>query len=119
MTPAEHLAMAYPALVAGVPADVQAWALTVAQDYRPRCLGEDRQNLAQAHYAAHLLVQRAQAQTTGGAVAGAITRWKEGDAELTYGGSGAETAGPSSPYAAWKAMNDVCVRAGAIITRFG
>jgi hypothetical protein len=113
MTPAEHLAMAYPALVAGLAADVREWALTVAQDYRPRCLGEDRQNLAQAHYAAYLLSQRG-----GSSDAGAVTRWKEGDVEITYGGSSSGD-GPSGPYAAWKAMNDVCVRAGAIVTRFG
>jgi hypothetical protein len=114
MTPAEHLAMAYPALVAGLAADVREWALGVAAAYRPACLGEDRQNLAQAHYAAYLLSQRAQASSE----SGSITRWKEGDVEITYGGAGSDD-GPSGPYASWKTMNDVCVRAGAIITRFG
>jgi hypothetical protein len=119
MTAAEHLAMAYPALVAGAEQPVQTWALSVAQAYRPRCLSEERQNLAQAHYAAYLLAQRAQEQATGGSEAGAVTRWKEGDVEITYGeGASRADGAPSGPYAAWKAMSDICAR-GALITRFG
>lgn len=122
MTPADHLAMAYPALVAGLAEDVTAWALAVAADYRPRCLSEERQNLAQAHYAAHLLTARAeqQAAAAGGAPSGPVIEQREGDVTLRYGAAAAGTPspGPSAPYAAWKALSDLCSR-GAIVTRFG
>lgn len=118
MTPAQHLAMAYPALVAGVAPDVIAWALLMAQDYRPGCLSPPRQDIAQAHYAAYLLARRAAEATSGGnGPSGAIIEEREGDLTTKYA-HGAGVEGPSSAYASWQALNNLCSR-GAIITRFG
>ena len=94
MTPAEHLAMAYPAL-ASAGAEATAWALAVAESYRPACLSEERQNLAQAHYAAHLLVQRAQSQATGGAEVGPVPGSVDGGSDA--GPDGGSVAGAPVP----------------------
>lgn len=119
MDPATHLAMAYPALVAGLADDVKTWALEVAVAYRPSCLSDERQNIAQAHYAAHLLQVRAEqmAAGTGPGLAGPVIEESEGDVSVRYGAAAAD-AGPSAPYASWKALSDIC-RRGAIVTRFG
>jgi hypothetical protein len=119
MTPAEHLAMAYPAL-AGAPDEVTTWALAVAQDYRPSCLSEERQNLAQAHYAAYLLMVRSENERgVEGEPSrpGVILEEKEGDDTVKYAAPVADGS-PSAPYDCWKALRDICAR-GAIITRFG
>jgi hypothetical protein len=117
MTPAQHLAMAYPAL-AGAGTAETTWALSVAQDYRPRCLSEERQNLAQAHYAAYLLMRRA-AEMGGGAgePSGPVVEEREGDLTVKYA-EGGSSGGPDNAYASWQALNAICLR-GAIITRFG
>jgi hypothetical protein len=117
MTPEQHLAMAYPAS-AGAGPEATTWALLVAQDYRPRCLSEARQNLAQAHYAAYLLFRRA-AESGGGSgePSGSIVEEREGDLTVKYAEAGGGD-GPSSAFASWQALNAICTR-GAIITRFG
>lgn len=119
-------------------------AEAVAVDYRPVCLGEDRQNQAQAHYAAYIVEFRARLKAAGlsGAVtetvAGPIIEKQEGDTRVKYATSATQTSvqqvkdkltGPGTPYSAWQAMWEMCVpataegqlpvRRGAIMTSFG
>jgi hypothetical protein len=121
MTPAEHLAMAYPGITDGLPDGVSDWALVVAADYRPSCLSDERQNLAQAHYAAYLLEIRRSSQgrtSDPSAPSGAIVEEREGDVTVKYADPGVSSGPGTGPYAAWKSLADICSR-GAIITRFG
>lgn len=152
-TAAEHLAKAYPFLVDSadpryVSEEVMAWAMAVAEGFRPQCLPEDQQNLAQAHYTAYLLAARVAAPSTfgtvssgaGKSVAGPIIERQEGDTRVRYadGGSGSSGSsrsgadtGPAAPYAAWRALAEMCGPVagtdpaatpryrGGIITRFG
>lgn len=119
-------------------------ALAVAEDYRPACLSEDRQNQAMAHYASYIIEFRRRAKEIGAAVsdvavvAGPIIEEAEGDTSVKYAqtsSSGSiitikeQLTGPGTPYAAFIALWEICnpsvpdgkapVRRGAIITAFG
>ncbi len=131
MTPAEHLAFQYPRFfVAGGPwhqdEEARANALQRAEAYRPRCLSDELQNEAQAHYAAHILDARVRDLRAGAGQAGVVvpsgpvTSEREGDIAVTYAdASGSDHAtGPATPYARWQALHRLCGR-GAILTRFG
>lgn len=114
------------------PADVDM-AIAAATDYRPACLTTDRQNMAQAHYAAYLLdfkwrTERAssssssssQSTTTAGQIAGPIIEKREGDVSVKYATTSTTTStaqaaqaatGPGTPYAAWNALWVICTPA--------
>lgn len=119
-------------------------AEAVALDYRPECLSEDRQNQAQAHYAAYVAEFRQRLKAAGlsanitATVAGPIIEKQEGDTRVKYATSATQSSveqikgqltGPGTPYAAWLSMWELCVpgrvegqlpvRRGAIITAFG
>lgn len=123
MTPAEHLAMAYPGITTGLPAGVADWAMGLARYRSPACLPEDLQNLAQAHFAAYLLMVRKASEavvTDPSAPTGSIIEEREGDVTVRYADPGASSGPGAGPYAAWKALNDICGTGyGAILTRFG
>ena len=96
MTPAAVLALLYPYLAAEAdprfaPETDRDVALTLAASFRPSCLPGDAQDVAQAHYAAHLLGiayagrQAAGSTTTVEALAGGqITEISEGSVSIKY-----------------------------------
>ena len=94
-------------------------AMTIAQSRRPPCLSEEAQNEAQAHYAAYLLEMRyAQKSDQSAGSGNTVRREKQGNVEVEYNSateSSQVVSGPATPYASWKALNDVCTR-GAIMT---
>lgn len=127
-----------------VPPAEMDMALAVAMDFRPACLTDDRQNQAQAHYAAYVAEFRARAKAAGlkgnvtATIAGPIIEKREGDTSVKYATSAAaasasvikeQLTGPGTPYAAWRALWEICagatvegqlpVRRGAIMTGFG
>lgn len=119
-TPAEHLDLGYPGLAEAAGDAATAWAISVAEAYRPGCLPTDRQDLAQAYYAAFLLMGRtASAQTVAGQPSrpSLILEEKEGDNSVKYADPGVAGGYPTA-YEAWKRLSDICSR-GAITTRFG
>jgi hypothetical protein len=97
-------------------------ALRLAEGYRPDCLTLDKQDEAQALYAAYLLETRQKRESGSaiGAVAGPIIKEKEGQLERQYADASANggTYVDQSYYGRWKALSDVCAF-GAIVTRFG
>lgn len=110
-----------------VPPEVLTELIRIAEEARPWCLSEDRQNFAQAMYTAYLVEVRN--DTSSGSshvpVAGPITSEKEGDITVTYGvtqsGSNVQQSSkrPSSdPWDAWSRLWERCGR-GSIITRYG
>jgi hypothetical protein len=144
----EHVSFAYPYLLDGadtryVPPDVLQWALDSAATFRPTCLDENMQSLAQAHYAAYLLEIRRSSTSMYSSTttfnSGIVLEKQEGDVRIRYadprtsGTVTATTSGGTSPYAAWKLLWDRCVVGGGgtdpdgnpiavrggIITRYG
>lgn len=121
MTPFEYLQLLYPHLapecLGGVPSHDIASILLVAEAHRPKCLSEDLQNLAQAHYAAHLLVTREAARAGGASrlvvveeAAEAMRRRYQSAASLDPRGT--PTPSPLDEYLALKRR----CRGGAIIS---
>lgn len=126
-----------------IPEADMAMAVAVAEAFRPACLTDDRQNQAQAHYAAYVAEYRAKVLAAGlsmnatGVVAGPIVEKREGDVSVKYATNATtsqaaikdQLTGPGTPYAAWQALWEVCVpatvegqlpvRRGAIMTGFG
>ena len=106
--------------------EIMTQLIWLAEEARPWCLSEDRQNFAQAMYTAYLVSLRN--ETSSGQittpVAGPIVSEKEGDIQVNYAspatGSGSKTSErPSSdPWDAWNRMWSRCGR-GAIMTRYG
>jgi hypothetical protein len=99
--------------------------IRIAEEARPWCLTEDRQNFAQAMYTAYLVSVRN--ETSSGRpmmpVAGPITSEKEGDIAITYATSQSgvtqmSNRPASDPWDAWNRLWTRCSR-GAIITRYG
>lgn len=115
-----------PANPAYVPPEMLDALLPIADEARPWCLSEERQNFAEAMFLAYLI--SVQKETSAGKVtipyAGPITSEKEGDIAITYAASAIQgqpslSKRPSSdPWDAWNRMWSVCMR-GAITTRFG
>lgn len=109
-------------------------ALAVAANERPACLSADRQNEAQAHFAAYVVAFRREAQAAGAGlnggsadvVAGPVVRRREGDLEIQYATSGGATqtvatqranlTGPGTPYAAWARLAALCGAASDVPT---
>lgn len=145
MTPAEIVALLYPWFTSAsdprfvIPEQREAIQL-IAANFRPGCLPSALQDIAQAHYAAHLmgtLQGRTTSSGSSGQSSGVIVREREGDVEVQYalpsqvGGALTGTTVGQTSYAAWKALNDRCqatnadgtpavvVRRGAMITRWG
>jgi len=145
----EHLAFAYPFLFDAadsrfVPQEVLDWAMGVSSAFRPPCLDVERQNLAQAYYAAHLIRQRLGASISFVAAsyanappAGPVVERQEGDVRVRYadvaasaGKVAATTAAAGDPWGAYVALASLCGPVagnplvppryrGGVITRFG
>lgn len=107
-----------------VPDAVIQRALDMAEDYRPACLPEKRQDMAQAWYALWLLSLREQSGNTSHFVSGIVSS-KEGDNSVTFGAVGktGEINDPMGYYAQYKALADLCgvgaVMVGRAFTRGG
>lgn len=108
-----------------VPPDTMNLLIAIAEEARPWCLSEDRQNFAQAMYTAYLVGVRNDTSSGESSipVSGPITSEKEGDIQVTYasssGGSTKVSDRPSSdPWDAWNRLYTRCSR-GAILTRYG
>lgn len=125
MTAAEYLALFYPWFFqVGGPSFVseedRAKYMTAAEAHRPACLPDERQNEAQAHYAAYLMGRTLAWQQAGGAAAapGTVVRERQGGVEVQYAqgetGGASVATGPATAYASWKALSDLCAR-GAIL----
>lgn len=80
-------------------------ALDLAAAYRPACLPEDKQDLAQLYYAIYLLYLRVE-QAPGNAIPWGVISEKEGDVQKTYGNSGVSRSGGF--YDQWKSLWDLC-----------
>ena len=137
--PAGVLALLYPYLADDadprrVPEADRAAALALAVHFRPSCLPPAVQDIAQAHYAAHLLAARAllaagggtTTTVTGATTGGAVKRWSEGTVTVEYteptaekvstGTAAAGSVASGSPFAAWKALADMCRVPGDALT---
>lgn len=103
---------------AALPADEKAAALAIAAAYRPPCLTESKQDVAQVYYAAYLLYMRQVSQGGGTApIPFGVKSEKEGDLARTYGnanGDGAAVSDPYGYYDQWKRLADIC-GTGAIL----
>lgn len=124
MTPLAVLALLYPYLSNAddprfVAEEQRLGALALAVDFRPYCLPAGAKDIAQAHYAAHLLFlsfasASGSSSSTGALPGGEILEWAEGDVRIKYAPATAAkttsstSASQVSPYAAWKAMADMC-----------
>jgi|SRR5580765_2279368 len=105
--------------------DILAALSAMAYGFRPLCLSDAEQDLAQALYTAYLINLRSDTSTgqKSTAVAGPITSEKEGDISVTYattqsGVTNMSKRPPSDPWDAWNRLWMRCAR-GVIITRFG
>ncbi len=101
--------------------------LAIAEEFRPPCLSEKMQNIAQAYYAAYLLQDWLNNSAPGGGNtvtnSGIVLSEKEGDISVTYAdpnasSNGGSTMPPKGPYEKWSKLNDMCKR-GAITTKYG
>jgi hypothetical protein len=102
--------------------------LDLAQEFRPPCLSEKMQNIAQAYYAAYLLQDWLNTSAPDGGTdnttnSGIVLSEKEGDISVTYADPNSATSGgpatpPKGPYEKWSKLNDMCKR-GAITTKYG
>lgn len=97
--------------------------LEIAASYRPKCLSEERQNLAQAYYAAYLAEGFLSRSATGKVVQiiGALAAEREGNVEKRYTNTATAIKAntndaPNSAYELWSAMNDLCVTFAQIPT---
>ena len=125
-TAREHLSFAYPFLLdpadpRSAEEDVIAWAEDIAAEYRPTCLSAERQNLAQAHYMAYVLLARVATQAASGSTtnvtrAPVVIEEQQGDVRVRYGNADGSTttvrsgsdSGPMTAYAAWRALAEIC-----------
>ena len=105
--------------------DIMTQLVALAEEARPWCLSEDRQNFAQAMYTAYLVTVRN--ETSSGVaitpVAGPVTSEKEGDIQVNYATSQSGTTTmskrpASDPWDAWNRLWERCSR-GTIMTRYG
>lgn len=108
-----------------VPPDILNQLIALAEEARPWCLSEDRQNFAQALYTAYLVSVRNETSSGESSVpvAGPITMEKEGDIQVQYATTPSGTTSvskrpASDPWDAWNRLWSRCGR-GTIITRFG
>jgi len=94
-------------------------AISLAEVYRPACLTEGKADEAVAWYAAWLLYGRQQQQDAadnGEVVPLGVKSQSDGDLSRTYmdGTGGGAVSDPLGYYGRWEALNNICVRAGAI-----
>lgn len=87
-----------------------ALALSLAEDYRPQCLPEEKQMEAVAWYAAYLLAQSLESEVN---LAG-LRREREGDLEREYFSNSESGSNAQRFLANFNALNDLCLRLGAI-----
>lgn len=83
--------------------------LSLAEQYRPDCLPEDKQELAVAYYAAYLIAQGDEVNSN----PLGVTSEREGDIARTYDKNQSNS---SRFLAKWQELNDVCVRVNGSIT---
>jgi hypothetical protein len=114
------------------PPDVDM-ALAVGNDFRPACLPTDRQNQAQAHYAAYVLEFRNKVKAANLSVSSAMqavisgpaieiqegsTRVKYSEKASSSSSSGSvqqiqsDLTGPGTAYAAWFSLWSICALMG-------
>jgi hypothetical protein len=97
---------------AALPVEDKTMALTIAAAYRPPCLTEPQQDLAQAYYAAYLLyMQGASASAGTQPIPYGVVMEKEGDLQRQYGknaGSDGTVTDPYGYYDNWKRLMDIC-----------
>lgn len=130
MTPLQYLQLLYPWYFVTtdlrfVPEATMTGYLQVAGGYRPTCLPDERQNEAQAHYAAYLAdeVFRSSLLTDNSIVSlpRVVKREKEYNVEVEYEyalgkiNAGGVAMAPMSPYQSWYALWKKC-RVGGSIT---
>lgn len=93
-----------------MPEDMVNKALSVADNERPDCLSDEKQDEAVAWYAAYLLAQSIES----GVNAAGLRREREGDLEREYF-SGSDKGGNAERFLAkYNELNNICVRLGAI-----
>lgn len=106
----ENLSWLAPGL-ANVSDEDKQKALDFAATFRPACLDDEQQDLAQLYYAIWFLYDR-QAQIDGSnsgiPVIQGVKSIKEGDVQYTFGYDGAVVFDPYGFYSKWKALNDMC-----------
>lgn len=106
----ENLSWLAPGL-ANVSDEDKQKALDFAASFRPSCLDDEQQDLAQLYYAIWFLYDR-QAQIDGAnsgiPVIQGVKSIKEGDVQYTFGYDGAVVFDPYGFYSKWKALNDMC-----------
>ncbi len=96
----------------------------IAEEARPWCLSDDRQDFAQAMYTAYLVNVRNETSTGASTtpVSGPIIMEKEGDIQVQYAqsatGMSTSKRPASDPWDAWNRLWSRCAR-GAIMTRYG
>jgi len=98
----------------------------IADEARPWCLSEERQNFAEAMFLAYLISVQKETSSGQGFVpyAGPITSEKEGDIAVTYATitnnekSNMSQRPSSDPWDAWNRLWSLCQK-GAITSRFG
>lgn len=137
-SPADVLALLYPYLADAadprhVPEADRGAALALAVHFRPSCLPLPVQDIAQAHYAAHLLTARAVLVASGGTTTtvtagtegGQVVEWAEGNVRLKLAepqaaksttASTVSAATPVDPWKAWQALAALCVAPGDALT---
>ena len=124
-TAAEYLELLYPYFFVttdprySTPENTTAM-LALAEEYRPKCLTENKQNLAVAHYAAYLISSTSQTAASSGVnppQAQPVKRWREGEVEQEFfdGRVGSEGISPLSPYDAWYRLYKLC-RGGIVVS---
>src|SRR4029078_1947792 len=105
---------------AALPVEDKEAALAIAAAYRPACLSEAQQDLAQVWYAAYILYAVSLSTGSGGGTTTPIpigvTEEKEGDLSRKYGWSADQmrAGDPYGYYNNWQKLADIC-GAGAIM----
>lgn len=85
MTPLEYFRLLASEFAATDDATVNQWLTVAALFVSAACLDAERQNMALALYAAHLLSTSQKTAAGGGSIQGPLLSEKEGDLQRTYG----------------------------------
>ncbi|HEX3161165.1 MAG TPA: DUF4054 domain-containing protein [Pseudolabrys sp.] len=108
---------------AALPVEDKTMALTIAAAYRPPCLTEPQQDLAQAYYAAYILYgqQLSKAAASTPAIPAGVVMEKEGDLQRQYGkNDGTDGVGdPYGYYDNWKRLMDICGTGAIMVGQAG
>lgn len=98
MTSLEYFRILAPALSSLTDEAVSVWIGIAEGSTNTWCLSDDKKNMANALYAAHLIETTPSASPTSG-TSGQVVSEKEGDLQITYGTiKGADSFEGSTPY---------------------